>query len=277
MTTVTARDWMMPYLIPGTRGNPQPPKSWDKDKYKFVIAKIPGDTQKSGFLIPRDMNAQFVGDYKSDKVVHDAAKLYKPVTIYGDDSPEIQAAKMAVAQKRQAAITLGGFVAQKAILTDQPISMESLQKDIQEGYSDVKGGVNVANMLKVAGVGAGGALIGASAYMLLNKMNRNGGSNMGLGTTYSAIDDFFGGMLPGGITPGANTQLDAQAGIVRRYPNGMYRFANGRMGIIGKNGLLKTWKPYRCIVIGKRPTIGQLSRVVKRAKVWQKGLNKLLR
>lgn len=274
MTVVTARDWMTPYLIPNSKGNPTPPKNmdWKKD-YKFVVARYPGDTQSSGFLIPKNMNSQFVQDYKKDKVIQDAAKLYKPVTIYGDDSPEIAEAKMAVAQKRQAAITAGGFIAQKAILEDKPMDFRSLQ----DAYSDVKGGVNVGNALKFVGVGAGGALIGATAYMLLNKMNRNGGSTMGLGTTYQAVDDFFGGMLPGGITPSANVQLDAQAGIVKRYPNGMYRFANGRMGIIGKDGLLKTWKPYRSIVIGKRPTIGQLSRVVKRAKVWQKGLNKLLR
>jgi len=274
MTAVTARDWMIPYLISGSTGNPEPPKNYDKTQFKFVIAKLPGQTQKSGFLIPRNMNSQYVKDFKADKVVQDAAKLYKPVTIYGDDSPEIQAAKMAVAQKRQAAITLGGFVAQKAIIEDKPME---ITQQIQEAYSDVKGGVNVGNALKALGIGAGGALIGASAYMLLNQMNKNGGGNMGLGTTYAQVDDFLGGYLPGGISPTANVQLDAQAGIVKRYPNGMYRFADGKMGIIGKNGLLKTWRPYKCIVIGKRPTIGQLSRVVKRAKVWQKGLNKLLR
>jgi hypothetical protein len=264
---------MVQYLIPGSTGNPEPPKSYDKNKYKFVIARLPGTKQNSGFLIPRDTNTQYVQDYKADKVIQDAAKLYKPVTIYGDDSPEIAEAKLAVAQKRQAAITAGGF-ASKAILEDKPMD---IQQTIKDAYSDVKSGVNTGNLLKALGIGAGGALVGASAYVLLSRMKKDGGSSMGLGNTYQAVDDFLGGYLPGGITPSANVQLDAQAGIVKRYPNGMYRFANGRMGIIGKDGLLKTWKPYRSIVIGKRPTIGQLSRVVRRAKVWQKGLNKLLR
>lgn len=201
-------------------------------------------------------------------------KLYEPVTIYGDDSPEIAAAKMAVAQKRQAQITAGGFIAEKAIQEDSPMQIVD---SLKEQYSEFKSSLNVGQGLKLLGVGAGGALLGASAALLLQKMNKKGGSNMGIGVTYQAVDDFFGGYLPGGITPGQNTLIEQRGGVVRRYSNGLMRFNTGHMGIIGKDGMLKTWKPYRPIVIGKRPTIGQLSRVVKRAKVWQKGLNKLLR
>lgn len=262
--------WSDPYVAEG----------WQVTSKSDYAERINGSTSKfwEGKKVVIDGKTRYFTrktNYIESKEEKTLRKLNESVTIYGDDSAETAAAKMAVAQKRQAAITMGGFTAEKAILEDKPMSW------VQDQLDQLQAGTKTGNLLKLVGVGTGAALVGATAAVLLTKMKQNGGGNMGVGTTYAAVDEYLGGYLPGGITPGVDNALEAQAGIVKRYstPNGtLYRFANGKMGMVSRRtGLLKVWKPYRCIVIGKRPTIGQLSRVVKRAKVWQKGLNKLLK
>ena len=77
--------------------------------------------------------------------------------------------------------------------------------------------------------------------------------------------DMMGGVMP--------------AGVVKTWTTGTANFmmlADGRIAVQRRNGTIKTYRPYRSIVLGKRINVSQISRAVRRLSGLAASLNKIL-
>lgn len=81
--------------------------------------------------------------------------------------------------------------------------------------------------------------------------------------------------MAGMWTPKTTLPGEIEANVVKTWSTGtatFYLFQNGRIGCYKKNGVFKTWRPARHIVVPRNPRIGTLIRADKRIDTLMTGL-----
>jgi len=91
----------------------------------------------------------------------------------------------------------------------------------------------------------------------------------------------FGGMLSGalGAVGGMLGAMPATQGVVKQWSTGTAQFqrlADGRIQVQKKNGVIKTYRPYHPIVIGKKMKVGTMRRAANRFRTTARALSTVL-
>jgi len=114
--------------------------------------------------------------------------------------------------------------------------------------------------------GGAGAALGAGIATIVNNAP-GGGQDMDQNTLAQLALVF--GALP---VSGWNTNP-----VAPEYGQQFFRLSNGRIGTITKRGMVKTWRPYRPIVLGKKPDIYTLLRVNRKVDKTLKKVKKAVK
>jgi hypothetical protein len=138
---------------------------------------------------------------------------------------------------------------------------------------------STSTALKAGSVGGG--VVGAATSILAVPLIKTAVSSMGIGNTYSYVDEKLGGYLPGGISPSQDNVMDIHGGLARKpWNTGTTTFGilrDGNWYAMKKNGQLKIFKPYKSIVFGKKIEPRKFIRLAQKYHSIQKDLNSVFK